>query len=166
MNQFKRDQRKHERYHQDETLEDPIALQYAIASSPILCAKSMINTKKYSKCLVSARESGQTVSKRPDKMSAKYLSLQNCYSKHDSMVSNHAQKIQGQEHRDRLSRPAFYRTSGECESKPSLVLPIMKNGLKEAVFYSIYETSNIPINLHNHETPQSTSALSIERGIV
>jgi len=47
-----------------------------------------------------------------------------------------------------------------------LVLPIMKKGLKEAVFYSIYETSNIPINLHNHETPQSTSALSIQRGTI
>jgi len=42
----------------------------------------------------------------------------------------------------------------------------LKKGLKEAVFYSIYETSNIPINLHNHETPQSTSALSIERGTI
>lgn len=47
-----------------------------------------------------------------------------------------------------------------------LVLPIMKNCLKEAVFYSIYETSNKPINLHNHETPQSTSALSIQRGTI
>jgi hypothetical protein len=82
----------------------------------------MVNTKKYFKCLVSARESGQTASKRSDKMSAKYLSLQNCYSKHNLMVSSHAQMIQGQEHRYRLSRPAFYRTSGEFVSKlsPSL----------------------------------------------
>lgn len=111
---IKRNQKNHGRYHQGRTLEDTIALHYAIDSAAILlCAEIMFNTKEYFKCLVSRHESGQVVSNRPAKKFHQVLSLQNCYSKHISMLSNHTRMVQSQEHLYSLLKPASYRMSGE-----------------------------------------------------